>query len=223
MATLDLGKVVGDNGQGVPSGGTAGQLLKKASSSNYDTEWASPDTTPASGSGNPITSGAVFDTLGNTQGAIAILSNNNTHQAISTGQYVYVRGHSTLAEGLYIANTGIGTNVTLTSSNLTAVSGGGLNAVTSAVNSNFNVYIGEAEKVVSVSRATAGLNTESVSDLAIPTKSGYTFYMWLCTSGTATIPMISCAPVANPTLLYYVASTAGSNANVTIRPMFIRN
>lgn len=92
-----------------------------------------------------------------------------------------------------------------------------------ALENKFNVYIGDAEKVVSVSRATAGLNTESISDLAIPTKIGYTFYMWLCTSGTATIPMMSCAPVANPTLLYYVASTAGSNANIQIRPVFIKN
>lgn len=38
MATVNLGHVVG---QGVPSGGTAGQVLKKASSTNFDAAWAS--------------------------------------------------------------------------------------------------------------------------------------------------------------------------------------
>lgn len=38
----------GDPGIGVPSGGTTGQVLAKASGSNYDTEWV----TPSSGSGN---------------------------------------------------------------------------------------------------------------------------------------------------------------------------
>lgn len=33
----------GDAGEGVPEGGTAGQILKKSSSTDYDTEWASAD------------------------------------------------------------------------------------------------------------------------------------------------------------------------------------
>ena len=129
MATLDLGKVTGENGQGVASGGTAGQLLKKASSSNYDTAWVSPDTAPTSASGNPITSGAVYGALGTTQGAIAIMSDNNTHAVIASGDFVYVRNHGTLAEGLYQATANISQNGTLSTSNLTAVSGGGLNAL----------------------------------------------------------------------------------------------
>lgn len=40
MATLDLGKVVGSDGNGVPSGGTTGQWLRKKSASDYDTEWS---------------------------------------------------------------------------------------------------------------------------------------------------------------------------------------
>lgn len=34
----------GANGEGVPTGGTAGQVLKKNSSTDYDTIWADPDT-----------------------------------------------------------------------------------------------------------------------------------------------------------------------------------
>ena len=72
--------------------------------------------------------------LGNStrQDAIAIVSSNNTHIAITAGQYVYVKSHETLAEGLYKANSNISANATLTSSNLTAVSNGGLNELKSA-------------------------------------------------------------------------------------------
>ncbi len=61
------------------------------------------------------------------QDGMAILANGNTHAAIASGQYVYVRNHSSLAEGLYKATTAIATNGTLSTSNLTADSSGGLN------------------------------------------------------------------------------------------------
>jgi len=61
--------------------------------------------------------------------SIAIVSNGNTHAAIAAGQYVYIKGHGTLAEGLYTANSAISANATLSNSNVTAVSGGGLNAL----------------------------------------------------------------------------------------------
>lgn len=63
--------------------------------------------------------------------SIAIVSNGNTHAAIAAGQYVYIKGHETLAEGLYTANSAISANATLSNSNVTAVSGGGLNALNS--------------------------------------------------------------------------------------------
>lgn len=59
----------------------------------------------------------------------AIVSKNNTHGVISAGQYVYVHNHGTLPEGLYTANSSIVANAALSLSNLTAVSGGGLNAL----------------------------------------------------------------------------------------------
>ena len=66
-----------------------------------------------------------IDTTQNALGAgLAIIANNNTHDAITSGQYVYVHGHGTLAEGLYKATTNIAANGTLSGSNLTAVSGG---------------------------------------------------------------------------------------------------
>lgn len=68
---------------------------------------------------------------GKYQNAMAIVANGNTHGAITSGQYVYVRGHSTLAEGLYTAKSAIAVNATLSGANLTAVTGGGLNALNS--------------------------------------------------------------------------------------------
>jgi len=66
--------------------------------------------------------------IGATTGAdLAIVANGNTHAAIASGQFVYVRNHSTLAEGLYKATAAIGTNAALSTSNLAADTSGGLN------------------------------------------------------------------------------------------------
>ena len=67
--------------------------------------------------------------------ALAIISNNNTHAAITAGQYVYVYNHNTLSDGLYTANSNISANGTLNTTNMTEVSNGGLNALKSAMSS----------------------------------------------------------------------------------------
>lgn len=74
----------------------------------------------------------------NTEGGIAYrLGNTNTTGAtLAVGTYVYVSGNSTLADGLYIVSTAIAANATLSSSNCTAVSGGGLNALNSKIANN---------------------------------------------------------------------------------------
>lgn len=60
--------------------------------------------------------------------SLAIVADGDTHIALTTGQYIYVKNHNTLAEGLYTANSSIGQNVALTTSNVTTVgSKGGLN------------------------------------------------------------------------------------------------
>lgn len=65
---------------------------------------------------------------------LAIISNNNTHAAITAGQFVYVRGHGSLSDGLYVATANIAANGTLSGSNLTADTAGGLNALNSKIN-----------------------------------------------------------------------------------------
>ena len=67
----------------------------------------------------------------NVQDALAIVANGNTHAAIASGQCVYVRAHSTLADGLYFAKSAIAVNGALSASNLTAIGNGGLNALQS--------------------------------------------------------------------------------------------
>ena len=70
------------------------------------------------------------------ESSIAIVANGNTApQNIPANYYVYVKNHSTLAEGLYYNKSGstIASGTTLTSTNLGAVSNGGLNALKSAV------------------------------------------------------------------------------------------
>ncbi len=70
------------------------------------------------------------------QNGMAILANGNVHSAVTSGQYVYVRNHGTLAEGLYTATTNISTNATLSTSNLTAVpNNGALNTLRDDVSS----------------------------------------------------------------------------------------
>lgn len=75
----------------------------------------------------------VDDAVGAAQNSFAILADGNAHAAILSGQFVYVRNHDTLSEGLYNARAAIPTNGALSTSNLTAVSGGGLNALNDSI------------------------------------------------------------------------------------------
>lgn len=58
---------------------------------------------------------------------IAIIANGNTHAAIAKDQAVFVKNHSSLANGLYWATAAISANGALSTSNLTADTSGGLN------------------------------------------------------------------------------------------------
>ena len=80
------------------------------------------------------------NTINAIEDGLAIIATGNVHQAIANGQFVYVKGHSSLAEGLYRATAAIGTNATLSTSNLTADGSGGLNTLKGEVDSlNSNI------------------------------------------------------------------------------------
>lgn len=77
---------------------------------------------------------AAANSLNAVEGGVAIVSNNNAHSPIASGQYVYIKNNATLAEGMYVATQSIGANGELTLSNVTPVSGGAINALQSATN-----------------------------------------------------------------------------------------
>lgn len=83
------------------------------------------------------------DHLDAIQDGLAIVANGDTHPAVASGQYVYVRNHDTLAEGLYKAAAAIAEDALLNTSNLVADGAGGLNDLKSGLdtlNSNIATY-----------------------------------------------------------------------------------
>lgn len=73
--------------------------------------------------------GAVNASLDGLRDGLGVLADGNTHAAITSGQFVYVKNHQTLPQGLYQATTNIAANGTLSTSNLAADPKGGLNTL----------------------------------------------------------------------------------------------
>ena len=100
-----------------------------------------------------------------TDGAIAIVSNGNTHPAIPSGNYVYIRGHGSLSEGLYKNSTSgtIGVNATLSTSNVSAISSGGMNEMKS-ITDTLNGKIANPE---SISTGITGVTANKMGGIVI--------------------------------------------------------
>lgn len=94
--------------------------------------------------------------------AIAIVATGNTHAAVTTGQYVYVHGHGSLSEGLYTAKNNISANATLSTSNLTAFSGGICNKV-KTIESDLDDRIGSG---ISILQLSVGANSSKTITLS---------------------------------------------------------
>jgi len=77
---------------------------------------------------------SIFPTSSVTKNMLGVPAMNNTHASIEKGNFAFVYNHDTLTTGLYTAKSNIAANAALSTSNLTAVSGGGLNALNSAIN-----------------------------------------------------------------------------------------
>ena len=60
-------------------------------------------------------------------GVAIVIDGATASQNIAEGQFVYLRNHGTLTDGMYHASTTIASGTTLTSSNLAADADGGLN------------------------------------------------------------------------------------------------
>ena len=78
---------------------------------------------------------AISDSLTRTQKGLGIGAIGDTHDAIGSGQFVYVKNHSSLAEGLYKSKAAIAQNGALSTSNLTPDGSGGLNDLQAQVTS----------------------------------------------------------------------------------------
>lgn len=91
------------------------------------------------------------------QDGLAIISNGDTHVAIPANQYVFVKNHNSLTNGLYKAKSAIGANAALSTSNLTADPAGGLNDIKSQIdtlNSNLAKSILNINQSASSNRGT---------------------------------------------------------------------
>lgn len=74
--------------------------------------------------------------LSSTQAGMAIVVNGNTApRAISAGQYLYIKNHSSLSAGGYHATANIANGAAITSSNVAADADGVVNGAFSALNS----------------------------------------------------------------------------------------
>lgn len=101
MTTLDMGRVVGRDGVGVPSGGSAGQILAKNSSANYDTKWINaPSGGGASGNYLPLSGGKVT-------GDVAITGNfSQGYNTTASGSQCAAFGDRTKSNSLCTVSEG---------------------------------------------------------------------------------------------------------------------
>lgn len=127
------------------------------------------------------------------QDGLAIVANGNTHAAIASGQFVYVRNHSTLAEGLYKATAAIATNGTLSTSNLTADGSGGLNnlqAQVTSLNSNIGTKFGKLQvanfNMLTKTTITITRNSQHQLYFIIGSASENGMYCWVAGNGGVT-------------------------------------
>lgn len=136
----------GPTGYGTPAGGATGQVLRKNTATDYDFVWDTLTGDEIALSDSDATTvteslASANQAIANLQDGLAIVANGNTHAAITSGQFVYVKNHSTLADGLYKATAAIATDGALSTSNLTAVPSGGMNDLkgqVDALNSNLS-------------------------------------------------------------------------------------
>ena len=86
--------------------------------------------------------GSVNTNMANTQDGFAIVVNgNNAPKAITAGQYLFIKNHSTLSAGGYHATANIANGAAITSSNVAADADGVVNGAFSALNSKMLVEV----------------------------------------------------------------------------------
>lgn len=130
--------------------------------------------------------------------AYIVGNTNTTGSTLSSGTYVYVKGHSSIAEGLRITTADISNNGNITTSNTSAVLGGGLNSLDSKVDT----------KTKKLELTSSGVNLDAVLHAWMETHRG--------TMTTGEMACMSC--VFNGTMYYGLVVKV--SVKVTVGTMF---
>ena len=137
--------------------------------------------------------------------SVAIVSNGNTHMAISKGEYIYVYNHDTLDEGLYIATAAVAQNGTLSSSNL--------NSIARGLGGQVNVL---NEKVGSVSSSGSVATNTSTGKASFTIPNGSQAFVIIGGNAPITIGMTSGGSLYNSTVPSgYSVSASGNTVTIT--------
>lgn len=120
----------------------------------------------------------IDDAIKEANESTAIVSNGDTHIAIPAYRYVYVRNHSTLVEGMYVATEDIASNATLSSSNLSMLTTGGLNDVMEHLH-----YVNTSDSITSLSNVPLNAQGRCKLDASI-SPTGTTTSLSFCCYGS---------------------------------------
>ncbi len=142
-----------------------------------------------------VVNDAIYDVgerVDNTQAGIAIVADGADHMSIGAGQYVYIKNHATLAEGMYISNEAIPANTAITAAMVTSDSNGGLNSL--------------KENIVSLNNQ---IDTAYFTSYAIPANSSQNFTI---PNNTRAV-MFSAGLNANRNGIYSISAASGGNVS----------
>jgi len=168
----------GAPGPGVPPGGTFGQYLKKASSTDYDGTW---DTLGADDVGYDGTQNYAAGTAGkkikdldagltlaeDSVTPYVVGNTNTTGSTLNPGTFVWVKNHSTLSDGLYtVKTTAIVSGGSVVDTNMEHADAGGLNNLkNSFAPSTIQLFDSTAGTYLPVTRG-QGVGAQSVISLS---------------------------------------------------------
>ena len=156
------------------------------------------------------------------ENGLAIIANGNTHYAIESGKYVYIKNHSTLAEGLYKANVTIPTNNPITSTNVTLASNlnGALNDLQNVSGSGYcKMQDGTAFAWGNVSGVTFSSESIKEGTVTLPFSfvSGNIYATPYNTSNVTFMLWVGASLQDSTTLAWTLATLSGSAISVTNR------
>jgi hypothetical protein len=177
------------------------------------------DASPTQNSANPVQSGGVYSAnaaqntqIANLKSDLGVVEDTNTAtHTISKGQYVIWKGE------LYTAKSAIPSGTALSSSNLQAVSNGGLNAV--------NDRIGIKDVTYTVASTSVGAKSQSYAYVAV--QSGYTpiSAYFVPGSGSSIIIILSNPVVSSSQVVCRIFNPNDQAATVagTLHVLFAKN